>query len=77
MVVIFIVSVDINQLWMRSLSLPICIMKLELNYTILICDFILICEFVSRNVFNRFYLYQYHDENLSDYRERFTTFNDV
>jgi len=61
MVVISIVSVDINQLWMRFLSLPICIMKLELNYSILSCDFIiiiiLILHLVSRDVLNRLYLY--------------------
>jgi len=52
-------------------------MRSELNYAILICDFIfiiiiLIPHLVSRNVLNRFYLYQCHDENLSDYREPLT-----
>jgi len=62
---------------LRSLSLPIRIMRSESNYSILICDFIFIIiiltpHFVSRNVLNRFYLYQCHDENLSDYREPLT-----
>jgi len=52
-------------------------MRSELNYSILICDFIFIIiiltpHLVSRNVLNRFYLYQYYDKNLSDYRERLT-----
>jgi len=74
MVVILIVIVDINRLHCVLFHF---IMRSKSNYSILICDFIFIIiiltpHFVSRNVLNRFYLYQCHDENLSDYREPLT-----